>query len=435
VAHPFLEALAQGTVAHGGYQDGRVVDLRGVEAEKTVILVGDIHAKESRIHEIFRHAGLHSLLEQQRAVVVFLGDLFHREEDDRAGEMDSSLLTLQTLMDLKCRYPRGLYALLGNHEFTRIQSTKRGYFQGELFRRRLEDEGLGELYSEFIRASPLVVIHPQCVGVHAGPVRSVASLDELKALKVEDVHPQDMPRAVVEVMSHRHVSWSPSEAKAYNDYDVEDFLQLCGVPQRHLITGHTPLDRETGWNWDMGRKTTVIFAAGRECGYLKLTSEQLALIRVGRSALENDDLLIWDQAPPEVPGYTWEWERGRRFVRLLPPYEIELLPDVAYRFGYTYAPVELILPEGERLSLRQYRHLSPSAQAYYAQGYYLVGQEHRQEILKLPRDTSILLGGSGLREGVRFFWDERETALLRQGEPGEFELFALRPGLRLVAPD
>lgn len=163
----FLEALRLGTVAHGGYQDGRAVDLRAA-AEKTLYLVGDVHAKPHRITEILCHARLEPALESEHAVLVFLGDLFHREDDARAGEMESSLETFEAIARLKTRFPRSVYTLLGNHELTRTESTKRGYFQGELFRRALEQRGLAETYDRFLQASPLLVIHPRLVGVHAG---------------------------------------------------------------------------------------------------------------------------------------------------------------------------------------------------------------------------------------------------------------------------
>lgn len=189
----FLAALQSGLCRNGGYQDGVVVDLRPV-AHKTLYLIGDIHAKTPRIADLFAHADLYSQLEGERAVVVFLGDLFHREEPDRAGEMESSLETLLTIMELKRRFPRSLYVLLGNHEFTRTERCKHGYFQGALFRKALERRGLGEFYERFIEASPLVVVHPRCVATHAAPARCLKTFDELKQLPVRDAEARQLHR-------------------------------------------------------------------------------------------------------------------------------------------------------------------------------------------------------------------------------------------------
>jgi len=411
----FLQAMAQGR-----YQEGRVVDLRSA-ADKDLFLIGDIHAKASRIQEIFSHADLHARLQKQEAVVVFLGDLFHREEHDRAGEMESSIETFEILMDLKRQYPDHLYALLGNHEFTRTERCKQGYFQGQLFRQALEDKGWGELYEQFVAASPLVVIHPHCVGVHAAPARSVRDLQELRSLPLSDGTVAELHPAVIELTCQRHTLWSPSHEKAYTDYDVDDFLILCGVPGTHLITGHTPLNRDTGWKWPMGPRNTVIFAAGREVGYVQAQADGLRFVRLGRSLLHDDDQLRRAEAS-ETPVWLREPSGPRILAR-----------DVPYRFDYGRECIEIRPPEGQSLRLCHYRHLSASSQAYYAMGHYLVGHEMRQQILKLRRDDSLLLGPDEMCDGVRLFsdaWPE-ETLILRQFEPGQFEILPLIEGVVL----
>lgn len=433
----FLSALKEGWCAQGGHQDGRIVDLREAP-EKPLYLVGDIHAKGERIETILEHAQLRPQLESGQAVLVFLGDLFHREEDDRAGEMESSLQTLEIVMDLKIRYPRAVYMLLGNHEFTRIGSTKRGYFQGELFRAALAENGLEECYDSFLKASPLILIHPRCVGVHAGPAVSATSLEELRILPVDDVYPSDMSPLLRQLTQSRHADWSPNSAKSYSEHQVRDFLELCGVPDARLVTGHTPLDRATAWNWDIGKHLTVIFAAGREVGYFRWTEEGGELISVGRSLLEDDSQLQRDRAPrptPVRPGQEPEVTNYRTGIRLSDLAEpLPLAPDMTYRFDYPGAAVTIELPDGEELKVCEYRHLSASSQAYYGRGYYLVGQEFRQQVLSLKRELAYLIGGEELIQGVRFSWGAEELAILRHNQDGEFEIRALREGLRLLFP-
>lgn len=420
----FQEAMRQGTVAQGGYQDGRVVDLRGSGAPKVLYLVGDVHARSARMHEVFRHAGLHTQLAAGEAVVVFLGDLFHREELERAAEMESSLDTFREMMALKVAYPKAFYVLLGNHEFTRTLRCKHGYFQGVLFGFALEQAGLRGTYERFMEESPLVVLHPQGVGAHAAPARSVADLDELKSLPLSDCDPKAMHPAVIELTCNRHVKWSPAGQKAYTDFDVERFLELCGVPDGHFFVGHTPLNRETGWEWRMGPRNTVIFAAGRELGYARLDEHGARLIRVGRSRSEADDEI-------SVSEEGGDWQGMRQFVRWESE-DVELQPGFLYRFDYQHGPVELLGARDQPLQLRNYSHLSPAAQGYYGAGYFLLGQEQRSEVLALRRDQRILLGGAGLCQGVRFFWPHQEFAILGQLEEGEFELRPLVPGLGLT---
>ena len=419
----FLEAVRQGMVERGGYQDGRVVDLRNPSAPPVLILVGDVHARPSRIQEVFRHANLHQQLALNQAVLVLLGDLFHREDSDRAGEMESSLDTFREMMSLKIAYPKNFYVLLGNHEFTRTLRCKHGYFQGVLFGYALEKSGLRPTYEEFMQESPLVVVHPRGVGVHAAPATSVADWDQLKRLPLSDCDPKEMHAAVVELTCNRHVKWSPHGQKSYTDHDVERFLELCGVPQTHLFCGHTPVSRETAWEWPMGPRNTVIFAAGRELGYARLDSEGIRLIRVGRNLQERqEEVRVALASAPWHEMRQWhDWEGE----------EQELERDQLYRFHYDGRPVRLLGAREQPLDVRSYAHLPAAAQGYYGAGYFLIGQQERSEVLVLRRDQRILLGGAGLCQGVRFFWPDEEFAILGQHDDGEFELRPLVEGLRL----
>lgn len=422
----FTEALRVGR--EHGYQRGRLVDLRPVP-EKTLYLVGDLHACWERIPYLIEHARLEPLLEEDGAVLVFLGDLFHPEDDEGAGRMDSSLRTLGCLMELKGRFPRNVYALLGNHEFTRTGSTKRGFFQGDLFREALEGAALWDTYREFIRLSPLAVVHPHCVGVHAGPARSLGSLEELERLEVEDSPPEELPQLVLELCFSRHRDWSPYPEKAYDDYQVKDFLQLCGCAGQRLITGHTPLDRETDWTWEIGAYTTVIFAAGREFGYYRVSrnrsrEDREELVRVGRT--DEGGTIVGDRAPRDLSPVG---PRGHLFQPLTVPTTLE--PDLTYRFEYPGEPMTLRLGEAIRLTLAHFRQLSPTLQSYCGVGYYLVGREERIEFLSLKTEEALLIGGDLARRGAPMSWGERELAVLKLSKNGFFEVRALVPGLSL----
>ena len=420
----FLTAMAAGTVTQGGFQDGRVIDLRDA-VDRALYLVGDVHARHQVIALILEHAELEPQLQAEQAFLVFLGDLHHREDHEGAGEMESSVETFRLFMQLKTRYPRSVYALLGNHEFTRSGSSKRGYFQGELFREALEAAGLGETYQSFLQSSPLVVIHPQCVGVHAGPTIDIDSLESLKRVEVRDVPPLEMEKAVLRLCFSRHVDWSPNKEKHYYDHHVEDFLKLCQVPESRLITGHTPLDRETDWMWDIGKHLTVIFAAGRDVGYFLVRGQEQRFVRIGRFNGEQFRRLHGTEHASEQPGFVFLVERGR------PVYKIEesgfgvaLLQDREYVWDYPGREVELRRDGETILTIAHYRHLQSWLQSYYAMGYYLVGNAYRQEVLKLKLELATMLGGESLREGVRFSWDSEELGIVRWlGE----ERFMFRP--------
>jgi calcineurin-like phosphoesterase family protein len=421
--------MAAGQVGEGGFQDGRVVDVR-TAPERPLYLVGDVHARHQVIPLILEHAELEPLLATERAFLVFLGDLHHREDYEGAGEMESSVETFRLFMRLKTQYPRSVYALLGNHEFTRSGSTKRGYFQGDLFREALVAVGLADTYQRFLELSPLVVIHATCVGVHAGPSIDVESLEALKQVQIRDVPLSEMERAVRRICFSRHRDWSPNPEKHYDDHDVRDFLDLCQVPDSRLITGHTPLDRETDWMWDIGKHLTVIFAAGRDVGYFRATQSEQRFLRVGRYTGEEFQVI----KPYEEPGagLVPVLERGRSMVRIdEAAFGRTLAQDVEYLWDYPGRAVELSR-EGEKiLTIAHFRHLQAFLQSYYAMGYYLVADALRQEVLKLRIELATLLGGDGLREGVRFSWGDEEFGIIRWLGEDSFVFRPLVQGLSL----
>jgi hypothetical protein len=430
ISAEFLAAMSAGTVSEGGFQDGVVVDLRGA-ADRPLYLVGDVHARHQVISLVLEHAELEPLLEAEQAFLVFLGDLHHREDYEGAGEMETSVETFRVFMRLKTKYPRSVYALLGNHEFTRSGSTKRGYFQGDLFRGALEEAGLGETYQSFLESSPLVVVHPNCVGVHAGPTLDVKSLEELKLVQVRDVPPMEMEKAVRRICFSRHVDWSPNPEKHYDDHDVRDFLELCGVPDSRLVTGHTPLDRETDWMWDIGEHLTVIFAAARDVGYFRTCLEEERFVRVGRFTGQEFRPAFKPEQGQQQDGLVSVVERGRPMIRVEESgFGANLQQDQEYVWGYPGRAVEIRRGGETVLTIAHYRHLQGFLQSYYAMGYYLVGKAHANEVLKLKIELATMLGGDGLLEGVRFSWDAEEIGILRwRGE--DFVFRPLVKGLSL----
>ncbi len=431
IGQDFLQAMVAGSVEEGGYQDRRVVDFRNAY-ERPLYLVGDIHARHQVIPLILEHSGLEAQLESEQAFLVFLGDLHHREDYEGAGEMQTSVETFRWLMRLKTAYPRSVYCLLGNHEFTRSGGTKRGYHQGDLFREALQEAGLWETYEAWLKMSPLAVIHRRCVGVHAGPPIDLDSLEEFKRAEIRDVPPLEMEKPVWQATFTRHVDWSPNPAKHYYDHHVTDFLELCGVAGTRLITGHTPLDRETDWMWDIGKHLNVIFAAARDIGYFRVDAESERFVRVGR--FTGEEFRAAGESEHVEPGFVPITERGRPRARVdQEGFGTLLRRDVEYLFEYPNREVEIRKGEEKLLSVAHYRHLPAWLQSYYAMGYYLIGNPHRQEVMHFKVDLAMLLGGDGLREGVRFSWSEDEFGIVTWlGE----ERFVFRPlvdGLSLCA--
>ena len=102
-----------------------------------------------------------------------------------------------------------------------------------------------------------------------------------------------------------------------------------------------------------------------------------------------------------------------------------------YLFEYPDGEVELRDREEKLLSIAHYRHLPAWLQSYYAMGYYLIGNSQRQEIMHFKSDLAMLLGGDGLREGVRFSWNDQEFGIITWLGDGRFVFRPLMDGLSL----
>lgn len=427
------QAMQRGFQSSGGYQQGRLIDLRKTPPQE-LYLVGDIHARWERIPLLVEHAGLDSKLASGEAVLVFLGDLFHREERHLAGEMDSSLATFQAFAQLKIKFPRTVYSLLGNHEFTQGANTKQGFFQGAMFRQALEGRGLYQLYREWLKQTPMVLIHPRLVAAHAGPAISADTLEQLAALEVADIPPLELPPALRELAFFRHREWSGQPERAYDDHHVSDFLQLCSVPDGRLVTGHTPLDRETTWHWEIGRRLTVIFAAGRELGYMRVTRQGEELVRVGREPVDGSSIVVSAPCWPDVlpPGAAKQVQNGHRFVGLTVLNQgIDLAPGVSYRFSYRSIGLRLEHPHARALEIPHFRHLPPIHQVDSLFGTYLLPDGCLQPPLLLKRHKALVLGGRTVVDNTRFEWADTEMMVFEQFHQGEFELRPLVAGFRL----
>ncbi len=445
-----LSAIETGSVGQHGFQNGRIVDLRGWLGE--VVLIGDLHAKGSRLTSILEHAQLLPKLAAKQSVLILLGDLIHRECAERAGEMDSSLEILFQIAQLKCQYPTQVYILLGNHEFTGTLRSKQGVPQGAVFRAVMQNRypDMYPLYQEFLSRSALVAVHRHFAASHAAPALGVADLAELRDLPVSDCSIEEFHPWVQQLTHFRHFDHDLTGRTSYRDSDVEQFLSVCGVASGPMIHGHSPLDRETGWEWEFGQRNRIIFAAGREVGYALASTDGVRWVRAGRSLVEDDDQLLWDRTPgPEAlreysaehVSLSWDCLRARFEVdhHLVCGDGIPLLPDVGYRLRGLDKSLRLsIFGDLEETHLKLVRHRDLAAWLRSSQqpgsGWLLVGNESRRELLGLKRDNTILVGSEQSEHRITFgiaALSDREVLLLTQRDSGEFLLRALVSGVSL----
>jgi len=244
----FLEAMRQGMAENGGYQSAAVVDLRGL-ADKKVIFVGDMHGYGGILERVLERENM----EDENTLLILMGDAVHREDEQDWPEMDSSIRQVQKAMELKIRYPRRVYYLLGNHDRPTLTvkvnlhhrkdllHKGRPYEIGKAYFEKLQERYGSEYvekYRKFLTQSPLLVIGDGWAAVHAGPIAG-ATLDQIRDANVASILGplKEMDPIVDQAVNGRE----------YYIDSVKEFLQNLGLPQgSRLVTSHYHL-RTTWW--------------------------------------------------------------------------------------------------------------------------------------------------------------------------------------------
>ncbi|HQJ16258.1 MAG TPA: metallophosphoesterase, partial [Candidatus Omnitrophota bacterium] len=248
-----LEAL-NAAIRRGKYQHGMIVE---VPPEVEVILVGDLHAKLDNLKKILNTDDNYQKISRGQAVLVLLGDMVHGEED--LFEMDSSILTMQFIMELKIRNPDSVYMLMGNHDYLSDMVAKSGVRQGAVYKEALikkyGEDYVRQYQSMFLSPSPLMVSGGGFLGVHAGPIMST-TVEELRATR--DTHElSDMAQEATQGM------WGSTYDRSY----VQEYLAHHGQPDGILLIGHMPVDADD-WHWPQwDGDLHIIYGAHKRVGY------------------------------------------------------------------------------------------------------------------------------------------------------------------------
>jgi len=261
----------------GKYQQGAVVDLRGIPADKEVILVGDLHARLDNLKKALNQNGNLKKIQKGEAVLVILGDAVHSETNLR--EMDSSIEIMQFIMDLKIDNPDSVYYLLGNHDYLSGNFSKGFVVQGLVYRNKMEElygKEFVMLYEDFIKASPLMVIGKGFVGVHGGPIKGV-SLGQIQKVDVADESNSIVKQA----------EWGrcKDERAGYDENDVQKFLENMGQAGGLLIVGHSPHLISSGRFFArLFDKHYVIFAGYENAGYAVIQEGKINFVEVTQAS-------------------------------------------------------------------------------------------------------------------------------------------------------
>ena len=150
--------------------------------KREFIIIGDLHGNHKNLRAILDHEKNLQKVEQNKAVILFLGDAVHNDRSGFAYEMESSIETMDIIIGLINDYPQNVIYLLGNHDSFEPELSKMGIQQGLLYRDALIS-ARGKQYvgamQDFFDGLPLFVIHRHFLAVHAGPPRGGVTRMEL----------------------------------------------------------------------------------------------------------------------------------------------------------------------------------------------------------------------------------------------------------------
>lgn len=252
-----------------------------VPRERTPIFIGDLHGQVDNLLVILSENAFFDALERDEAVLIFLGDAVHRD-DDALEDMESSVLILDLILQMKLAYPSGVHFLLGNHESFSPNVTKGGVPQGILWERHVS-ERRGSAYRQalerFFGLSPLIALSDDFVACHAGPPRTAVSFEKL-------VDARRYPDIQDELLWTRQQT--PGFPSGYTASDVRRFRRALGLgADSALIVGHYPRDNDR----------SIWFGAGNIRGHHVVYSSRP--VEVGVVTRVNGELvpLIYEAEP------------------------------------------------------------------------------------------------------------------------------------------
>lgn len=212
-------------------------------ADKTPILVGDLHGRVDNLLVLLSQNAFLEKLESGHAALVILGDAVHPESPHPLDDMHSSMLVIDLIFRLKAAFPGGVHFLLGNHDSFSAELMKNGVPQGMLWDRHLSELRGNDYRDEmqrFYTLCPLLLVADDFVACHAGAPR----LSFTRQMLV-DVHQH--PTLLHELIWNRQNT--RGFAGGYTGADVRRLFQVLGMADDStFVVGHYPRS-ETGSVW------------------------------------------------------------------------------------------------------------------------------------------------------------------------------------------
>ena len=291
------------------FQIGGFVDLKAVPEEIPIVYVGDLHARVDNLNRFLNFARNYELLKDGKLVVNILGDAVHPENGHT--DMDSSVVMMQQIMDLKITNPDNFYYYAGNHDSfsTKAMRIVNGYpvFPGVLMQLRLEELYGGDYIERFgrlISTLPVVSVANGVITTHGGPIRPPFNMQQLINLNPAN---EDAPMIKQAIWGRFECVEDPK--LSYDMNDVGGFLTAMDQENATLLVAHTK-PGHGNWHREIAPNHHVIFGALDKFGYAFLQHGRLnfadasgaAPFTVGRLPVE----FFSDTSLPKDPKKTVE---------------------------------------------------------------------------------------------------------------------------------
>ncbi len=224
----------------GNGMPGGIVEISN---KTTPFIIGDIHAKPDNLLTILSHNGFLEGLLDGTACLIILGDAVHPEGKVPLDEMQSSMLTMDLIFQLKINFPDNVFYLRGNHDSYSEDIGKGGVPQGLLWGRELKQirgKAYKEQMQQFYDGLPYMAYSQSFIACHAGPPKFAVSKGEL-------VNIYEHPKLMKELTNNRLNT--SSRHGGYTASDVKKLRKALGVDDKApLICGHTPIsENDTVW--------------------------------------------------------------------------------------------------------------------------------------------------------------------------------------------
>ena len=224
----------------------------------TPIIVGDLHAQVNNLLTLLSQNGFLEALEAGTATLIILGDAVHSEVDGQLDEMESSVLMMDLILQLKIRFPQQVFYIRGNHDGFSDSVFKAGVAQclnWETALRNRRGESYLEQMNLFYEQLPYLVLNKDYVACHAAPVKTRFDVDMLVNIHRHPGLVQELTRNRL-----RRRDYPAGYAKG----DVKHFRDTLNLPEdTPFFVSHSPLNRQDAMWLEAGgiRNHHIVFSA------------------------------------------------------------------------------------------------------------------------------------------------------------------------------